>query len=60
MFDSRRENVLESRDLSDDDLDLVAGGIPYDDRDPFFGPMASQPRVTSTQLRPTEDPGLWY
>jgi hypothetical protein len=61
MFDSQRDYGLESVELSDDELDLIAGGIPHDDRDPAFGSMIySEPLVTSTQTRPTEDPGLWY
>jgi hypothetical protein len=53
---------LQTRELSDDDLDVISGGIPFDERDPTFalGIVDSGRRMTETQLRPTDDPGLWY
>jgi hypothetical protein len=53
MYESKDDHGLENLDLSDDDLDFVAGGLPHDDRDPSFESMVNdRPR--------TNDPGLWF
>jgi hypothetical protein len=59
---SPKHDRLQTMELSEDDLDLIAGGIPFDERDPTFasGVVNSERRMTETQLRPTDDPGLWY
>jgi hypothetical protein len=49
-------------ELSDDDLDLIAGGIPHDLRDPGFGSAIGNqnPRMHAARTRPTDDANLWY
>jgi hypothetical protein len=49
-------------ELSDDDLDLIAGGIPHDGRDPGFGSAIGHqnPTMHAARIRPTDDANLWY
>jgi hypothetical protein len=61
-FDDFGPDGMGIDELSDDDLDLIAGGIPLDGRDPGFGSaMARQnPTMHAARTRPTDDANLWY
>jgi hypothetical protein len=56
MYDFQRDYGLESLELSDAELDLVAGGARHEARYVVPGsPIRSELRETSTHSRPTDD-----
>jgi hypothetical protein len=59
MNASNNGDEFEELELSDDDLDLVAGGLPRDERDPTFESMTtSEPRGSSQSM--INNLGQWY